>query len=512
MGLNASVVGSLKKGPWTELDRDALAKTAAEVDKGWLSECPTIDMKRHFIAKRFPIKQKNKMRLIDDFSICGVNSTVGLPERLRVESVDQVVAILLAMLQSGRALRKLPLTGRTFDLKAAYKQFGVNVEEADRLKIAIKAGPDEVKYYNVLALPFGATGSVVAFLRVAAALAFIGTKGLLVCWSSFFDDFKAVTPERLAENTQFYVEALFRLLGIDYAAEGEKAPPFGKVFRSLGLQFDLNCAGEGSFSLGHTTTRRNELLEHISAMLSDETGLASTKELERLHGRLVWFNSFVFGRTLKAAVAIVSKYSRASSSRVMVQGALKDALAVLQDELAKDEPLVITEATTRTWTVYTDGAYEPDGSIKASVGAVLVDEEGLVVECFGLELQDSLKEDFLKDSKHPIYELEVFPVLLALRIWQQRLNNCQVVFYLDNDAARSGLIRADGSTRLTKAMIGQFVNLEKTLRILPWFARVPSASNPADDASRLNFQTPWLIGVPRPAIVLPAQLSQSGIF
>ena len=233
MGLNASVVGNLKKGPWTELDRDALAETAAEVDKGWLSECPEIDMKRHFIAKRFPIKQRNKMRLIDDFSICGVNSTVGLPERLRVESVDQIVAILLAMLQSGRAVEKLPLTGRTFDLKAAYKQFGVNVEEANRLKIAIRAGPDEVKYYNVLALPFGATGSVVAFLRVAAALAFIGTKGLLLCWSSFFDDFTAVAPERLAENTQFYVEALFRLLGIDYASEGEKAPPFGKVFRSL---------------------------------------------------------------------------------------------------------------------------------------------------------------------------------------------------------------------------------------------------------------------------------------
>ena len=68
MGLNASVVGNLKKGPWTELDRDALAETAAEVDKGWLSECPEIDMKRHFIAKRFPIKQRNKMRLIDDFS------------------------------------------------------------------------------------------------------------------------------------------------------------------------------------------------------------------------------------------------------------------------------------------------------------------------------------------------------------------------------------------------------------------------------------------------------------
>ena len=102
---------------------------------------------------------------------------------------------------------------------------------------------------------------------------------------------------------------------VDYAAEGEKAPPFGQVFRSLGLQFDLNSADTGTFSLGHTETRRKELLEHIGAMLSDETGLVGTKELERLYGRLVWFNSFVFGRTLKAAVSIVSKQRTAEQAR-----------------------------------------------------------------------------------------------------------------------------------------------------------------------------------------------------
>ena len=86
LGLNASVVVSLKQGPWTDLDCSALEKTTAEVEKGWLSECVQVDMKRHFIAKRFPIQQKTKMRLIDDFSVCGVSATVGFPEKLRVES------------------------------------------------------------------------------------------------------------------------------------------------------------------------------------------------------------------------------------------------------------------------------------------------------------------------------------------------------------------------------------------------------------------------------------------
>ena len=448
------------------------------------------------------------MRLIDDFSVCGVHATVGLPEKLRVESVDQVVAILLSMMHSKQALCRLPWTGRTFDLKAAYKQFGVSLDESNRLKIAIKSGQNDVSFFNVLALP---SGSVVAFLRIAAALAFMGTRGLLICWSSFFDDFTAVAPEKVAGNTQFYIESMFRLLGVDFAAEGDKAPPFAPLFKSLGLQFDLKGVGQGSFSLGHTAARRRELLEHIGNMISEDGACVSPKELERLHGRLVWFNSFVFGRALKAAVSIVSKYARASTPKVTVAGPPKDALVVLQEELTKDEPVTINSATARTWTIYTDGAFEPDGEVRASVGAVLVNPDSLVLECCGLKLPDGFTSEFEQDSRHLIYEPEIFPILLALRVWQGHLLNAQVVFYLDNDAARSGMIRAEGSTRLAQVLISEFVKLGKKLRVFPWFARVPSASNPADDASRLNFNTPWLIGVPRPDIVLPAQLSQWGV-
>ena len=190
-------------------------------------------MKNHFVAKRFPIRQKDKMRPIDDFSVCGVKATVGLPEKLRVESLDQVVAIILSMMCSKQALSGLPWTGRTFDLKAAYKRFRVRLDESNRLKIAIKSGQNDVSFYNVLALPFGATGSVVAFLRIAAALSFIGTRGLLICWSIFFDDFTAVAPEKVAGNTQLYIEFLFRLLGVNFSAEGDKAPPFAPLSNRL---------------------------------------------------------------------------------------------------------------------------------------------------------------------------------------------------------------------------------------------------------------------------------------
>eukprot|EP00435_Cladocopium_sp_Y103_P052672 s2156_g16.t1 len=511
LGLNAAVVGALKKAPWTELDQKALEETKAEVEKGWLAECAQVDLKKHFVAKRFAISQKGKLRLIDDFTVCGVNNTVGLPEKLRVESVDQIVAMVLSMMQRPHSQKRWPLIGRTFDLKSAYKQFGVSVTEMERLKIACKAGPDTVSFYDVLALPFGATASVVAFLRIAASLAYIGTCGLLICWSSFFDDYTVVSPSSLADNTRFYVESLLRLLGIDFASEGDKAPEFGEVFKTLGLQFDLSGIETGSFELGHTETRRKELLDTIRCLLADDAPAVRVKELEKLHGRLVWFNTFIFGRTLKAAVSVISKHARAVGPTVDVQGELKDSLVVLHAELAKDEPVKVSPSVTDAWIIFTDGAYEPDGEIKASVGGLLVSPQGLVVECFGLELCSTLLEEFLENSKHPIYELEIFPALIALKTWGDRLKGSQVVFYLDNDAARSALVRADGATELSQCLLRQFVGMEKDLGILPWFSRVPSASNPADDASRLVFNVPWLIGVPRSNVLLPARLAEWGM-
>lgn len=108
------------------------------------------------------------------------------------------------------------LLGRTFDLKSAYKQFGVDKEHAERLRIAVKRPGGGVAFFKVLALPFGATGSVAAFLRISSAIAYVGTKGLEIPWSVFFDDYTALSPAGLENDTTFYAEALFKLLGINF--------------------------------------------------------------------------------------------------------------------------------------------------------------------------------------------------------------------------------------------------------------------------------------------------------
>ena len=84
------------------------------------------------------------------------------------------------------------------------------------------------------------------------------------------------------------------------------------------------------------------------------------------------------------------------------------------------------------------------------MGGILVSPCGVITEYFGEQLMQTLTEDLLHESKHPIYELEVLPPLLALQAWGHYITGAPVVFYLDNDAARSAYVQGVGSTRMAK--------------------------------------------------------------
>ena len=162
----------------TDLDAPAWDETKIEIERGWLAPCEVEDLREVHVAKRFPLLQGGKLRLIDDFTAAGVNQTVGMAEKLRVESVDELAANILVTIMRADDRAGLKLVGRTFDLKSAYKQFGVDLEHQQSLRIAQKHPDGDVRFFAVQSLPFGATASVSSFLRIAASIKYIGTVGL----------------------------------------------------------------------------------------------------------------------------------------------------------------------------------------------------------------------------------------------------------------------------------------------------------------------------------------------
>ena len=433
-------------------------------------------------AMRFGLQQRDKIRVIDDFSIAGVNHTAGLQERLKIFGIDDIAALIAFSMDTFEGEVHPTLLGKTMDLKSAYKQFGICVEDRRRIRVATrKPTTSEIVLLMVNALPFGATGSVSGFLRISMFLWFLGVVGLRLAWTSFYDDYTMISREDCASNAAWSAECLFELLGILYAKEGKKATTFDRTFGSLGVIFDLSEIACGTISLVHTESRRNELVATIEEMLKEQSFTA--KSVERLRGRLLWYENFVCGRQANVLVASLSKFINGVKHTQNMSDELGVTLKLLLDRVRAGKPIVVSRKLFSTWVCFTDGACEN----KASMGAVLIGPTGTAFGYFGGGFPDEI-QSFYRESKHPIYEVELLPALVAVIVWKEVLQSCQVVFYIDNEAAKAGLIRGAGATPLANAIIGNFCIAEAELQLKAWFNRVPTHSNLSDGPSRQDFE------------------------
>ena len=77
------------------------------------------------------------------------------------------------------------------------------------------------------------------------------------------------------------------------------------------------------------------------------------------------------------------------------------------------------------------------------------------------------------------------------------------MFYVDNNSTRDVAISATARTRVPSALVEQLVKIEETMCLYPWYARVPSPSNPADKPSKPPAQIVFLFGWGSFSIGLP---------
>ena len=80
--------------------------------------------------------------------------------------------------------------------------------------------------------------------------------------------------------------------------------------------------------------------------------------------------------------------------------------------------------------------------------------------------------------------VELYPLLLARVHITAALRDEKVIYFIDNDPARDGLICGASSSDWSQLIIEQFYAEETNSPSFSWFARIPSFSNPADLPSR----------------------------
>ena len=484
-----------------ELDTLLWNATTEEVSAGYLTGPvdPKLVPKDAVISPRFGIVQKGKLRPIDNFSASNVNSATGLSEKFQVESIDEICAILKTWLQ----LRPtgLHVVGRSFDLRKAYRQIGIR---QDHLKFGWVSAWDPTAgrafAFQMESMPFGATASVGAFLRISQAVKVLGITGCSLVWSSFYDDFVCFCPKGAEVQTERMVRFLFKMLGWEVSQDAQKDQGFSTVFQALGVEFDLRSFAAGSFTVGNTPSRKAEISEKISHIL--ERDCLSVSEATSLRSRLLFAEAQLYGRFAKLALKEVGSVGLGSRDANPLGEKLRSHLEWLRDRVVAAPPRTIDALDRPTFFLFLDGACsEYDSSIPwsgTSVGGVLIDQNQKAVSCFGEVLDQTMVRTWGRSTQTQFnFEAEVFPYLIALSIWGDLLRGCCIFVYIDNEAAKASWISGTAHSWAAARMIQAGTELEANLDVRPYFCRVPTFSNLGDMPSRGQFDFLFSLGCER---------------
>jgi len=294
---------------------------------------------RWVASRRFPVIQgtkkdsngveRPKIRPIDDFSEYGINPAFGSSEKVSLYGVDQIVAWSkikaqstsnrnVSITDSAGRLWKTTLAedwtedmwtstvGRVADLKAAYKQLASAPKHASLAVIAVKEpGSGRTKFFRTMALMFGQTAAVYAFLRFSRALAALASKLLNLVLVEFFDDFTQIESPLLAQSAQASFEAIIELLGWELA-EGEKRLPFNSKFIALGVAVDLSDSCSGTVKLSNKPGR----VESISIQVEEalRCGYFGFKDALSVRGKVAFAEGQHHGKIAAPVARLLSRW------------------------------------------------------------------------------------------------------------------------------------------------------------------------------------------------------------
>ena len=281
-----------------ETDLSLFATTLKEVEKGFIQgpinkdELPAGST----LTKRFPVKQKNKVRPIDDYKASLVNFAVTQNEGVTIHTIDHIASMIAFWMKSGTLGAKDGLVAKRWDLSDAYKQVPLSDEafHLDSYLAVYDPGCSSAKIFKQCVLPFGSIASVTAFLRVSFALWKVGSALLHWMWSVYFDDFLCLARSSESKHVEFCVDSLFSLLR--WRISKNKLLDFNTLCKVLGVQLDLRQSGDKLCFVTNMEERVEELVNELDGAL--RTNMLPRSEGEKL-GRLQFASSQVFGRKFR---------------------------------------------------------------------------------------------------------------------------------------------------------------------------------------------------------------------
>ena len=356
-----ALLGTVQSAGDSEIDRGLFEATVKEVEKGFIEgpvgreSLPAGST----LTKRFPVKQKNKVRPIDDYKASLVNYAVTQTEGVTIHTIDHIAAMTAWWMRSGALTPEDALVAKCWDLSDAYKQVPLSDEafELDSYLAVFDPGTSSAKIFKQRVLPFGSVASVTAFLRVSLALWKIGSSLLHLMWSVYFDDFLCLARGSESRHVDFCVSTLFSLLG--WKVSEHKLLDFDTICKVLGVQLDLRQSGSGICFVTNTAERVEELVAEIDEAM--KSNLLPRRNGEKLRGRLQFASSQMFGRRFRRLLKVLSNH--VTAGRQTLSDRTHECLSEIRGLLLKNAPRKVESLQAEVVHIYVDASFDRTSTV-----------------------------------------------------------------------------------------------------------------------------------------------------
>ena len=330
------------------------------------------------------------------------------------------------------------------------------------------------------ALPFGASCAVYGYLRIAHSLWFLLVKALSVMVTHFFDDFITVGRAKEAALLEKVVLGFFDLLG--WQVSTDKELPFSESFSALGIRVSFTRFLYGEVLFMNTASCVAEVSAYLDTLVSIRR--STPKEIQRIRGRMLFAGGQLFGRVGRACIKALRQSE--AHPECLVTDKAADSFTHFRRILQEGQPRTIKVLTSEPIFMFTDAAYDRSSAgSRCGLGGVLIGSDGKPISMFSVELNTKQKNLLGEGrSKTIIFEAELVAAILGVVLWQGHFKGRPVVCYTDNNGARDVLINAAARNEVGSRLVQLYLSVESLAGCYPWFSRVPSPSNIADEPSR----------------------------
>jgi hypothetical protein len=334
---------------------------------------------------------------------------------------------------------------------------------------------------------FGRAAAVINFHRVQRILVAMVRRWLLVLCTMYYDDASLMDLAAARGRGQRYVRALFRMVGLPLAPK--KQVDLNDSADFLGLTHSVRDA----LRAGHIVfTPREALLEKARGLILQrlQEDSCTPAQASKIRGVLGFLFTGVYGRVGRGGQQPLLQRQYSDTHPWSLSHSLRRALEYLLDTLQVVRPRDVSLYGDQVPPLIIASDGRQDEHAPPSIAVLLFDPSSGRKLAVAAVLQPELLQ-LWGGGEHCIALVEQAALVLGILEFQDILRGRSLIWFEDNSAVLSGLVRGASGHPLLDAGAASIHLLLASLQARAWFEYVESDANWSDGASRLLLADPW---------------------